>query len=172
MRRDAVIVCGMQRAYFHKSGSMYFGDKSEILKIRLQDFLREKNSSGAAIFFIREVHQVNDKFFQNTKTYGLVGTEDIKIPEVFKPFAKLVINTARYSGFYRTALDSELNKIQPYKVHLVGMETHTTVLFTAEDLKNRDYDVVVHEPLVCSEDDFMHSLGINILSNVLSVEIR
>lgn len=170
--KNVILACGLQRAYFNKQGSRYLGEKSEILKIRLIDFFQSMDLSSYVVFFMREIHRADDIFFQGQKTYGIVGTPDIEIPEVFKPFAKFIINTSRYSGMYRTAFESELNKIRPKEIHIVGVETHTTVLFTAEELRNRGYHVIGYEPLMLSEDDFLHSLGINMLSNVLSVDIR
>ena len=169
---DVVIACGMQRAYFHELGGRYFGDKIDILRIRLLDYLSSAMNPATTIFFIREVHQGADEFFKGSKTYGQVGSPDIEIPEVFKHFPKFIINTTRYSGFYKTPLESELAKLKPKRVSLVGVETHTNVLFTAVDLRNRGYAVTIPEPLVVSEDDYMHSCGINILSNVLSVDVE
>ena len=171
MIKNVIIVCGAQKAYFHEKGSRYMGEKSEILKIRIIEYLKDLDRESNVVFFTREVHQVNDRFFQNSKTYGVVGSPDIEVPEVFKPYVKFIINTSRYSSFYMTPLESELSKIKPQKVFLIGVETHTTVLFTAEELRNRDYSVVSYEALLSSEEDFMHNLGINILCNTLSVDI-
>ena len=65
-----------------------------------------------------------------------------------------------------------LNKIKPRRVYVIGVETHTNVLFTAEELRNRGYDVKVFEALVMSDDDYLHALGITLLSNTLSVRIE
>lgn len=166
-----VIACGMQKAYLSKGSVRYFGDKTETLIERLKDYFT-KASKDSIIFFTREVRQPNDTYFRTSKSYGLVGTEEIEIPEIFKPYTKLIINTTRHSAFYMTPLESELHKLKPSKVSLVGFETHTTVLFTAEELRNRGYDVYVEEALVLSEDDYMHTAAINILSNTLSVFVE
>lgn len=170
--KNVVIACGMQRAYFHETGTCYFGEKTEILKVRLKDYLSGISKLEYHIFFIREIHQSNDSFFRETKSYGVVGSPDIEVPEVFKTFPNMIINTTRYNAFYKTPLESELNKIKPNKVYLVGVETHTNILFTAEELRNREYETIVPEALVTSEDDFMHACGINLLTNSLSVNIE
>jgi len=169
--KDLVLACSLQRAYFHETGTLYFGEKAEIYKQRLVEYFKELNPNDYQIIFLREIHQPDDKFYMDRKSGSIVGSNDVEILEIFKPYAKLIVNTNRYSGFYKTPLDSELNKIKPNKIHIVGVETHTNVLFTAEELRNRNYAVVVHEPLVTSAEDFMHNTGINVLSNVLSVEV-
>lgn len=169
---EAVIACGLQKSYFHKSGTKYLGDKAEILKVRLVSYLRSLDRKKTTVFLVREVHQPNDKFYLRTKTHSLVGTPDIEIPEAFKPYVKMVINTTRPNALYSTPLESELNKIKPRRVYVVGAETHTNVLFTAEELRNRGYEVKAYEALMMSEDDYLHALGITMLSNTLSVRIE
>ena len=167
---DVVIACGLQKAYLDKKGIKYLGEEVEVVKIRLLEYFKHLNKKNTVVFFTREIHQTNDTFYINNKSHSVVGTKDIEIPEVFKPYVKFIINTSRPNAFYKTPLESELNKIKPDKVFLVGFETHTNILFTAEELRNRNYSVVVFEPLLMSEDEYMHSIGINILSNVLSVD--
>jgi nicotinamidase-related amidase len=172
MTKNVVIACGMQRAYFHESGNFYLKEKAEVLKVRLIEYFKSLNRNDTIIFFTKEIHQTNDSFYRETKTYGIVGSQDIEIPEVFKPYSNFIVNVNRYNAFYKTALESELIKIKPAKVFVVGVETHTNVLFTAEELRNRDYDVTVYEALVASEDDFMHEAGINLMSNTISVMVN
>lgn len=169
--KNVVIACGMQKAYFSNQCPRYFEDKTETLKARLVDYFN-KVLKDSVIIFTREVRQPNDTYFLTSKSYGLVGTPDIEIPELFKPYSNFIINTNRYSAFYMTPLESELYKLKPASVSLVGFETHTTILFTAEELRNRGYEVHISEPLVLSEDDFMHTAAINILSNALSVFVE
>jgi len=167
---DVVIACGLQKAYLKKSGGKYLGEEVDIVKTRLLEYFKHLNKKNTTVFFTREIHQTNDTFYKNDRSHSIVGSKDVEIPEVFKPYIKFIINTSRPSAFYMTPLESELNKIKPDKVFLVGFETHTNILFTAEELRNRGYFVIVFEPLLMAEDEYMHSIGINILSNVLSVD--
>jgi nicotinamidase-related amidase len=166
-----VLAMGLQRCYFHSSGTRYLGERAEVLKVRLQEFFRTV-SKDDVIFYIREIHQTNDTFYLNSKSYALVGTPDIEILEIFKQYPKFIVNTTRYSALYKTPLESELKKLSPKVIKIVGVETHTNVLFTAEELRNMNYEVVVPEPLTCSEDDYLHTAGINLLSNTLSVNVE
>jgi nicotinamidase-related amidase len=168
---SVVLALGLQRAYFHAEGVRYLGDRAEVLKVRLLEYFRFL-SKDIPIFFTREVHQTNDKFYLNSKSYATVGSPDVEILEIFKPYPRFIVNTTRYSALYKTPLESELRKLSPDKIVVVGVETHTNVLFTAEELRNMEYEVVVPEPLTCSEDDFMHTSGINLLSNTLSVSVE
>jgi len=168
---DAVVACGLQHAYFGRGGTRYLGDKADLLKVRMESFLLQERARGSLVFVAREVHQPDDPFYRMHKSHSLVGSKDIEIPEAFKPHIKMVVNTTRPSAFYMTPLDSEIHKAKPERVHVVGVETHMAVLFTAEEFRNRGYDVDVHEALTASEDDYLHALGINLLANSLSVVV-
>jgi nicotinamidase-related amidase len=165
-----VLALSLQRSYFNPDGTRYLGERADILKIRLLDFFNSL-PSDKVVYFTREIHQTNDSFYQSIKSHALVGSPDVEIVEAFKRFPKFMVNTTRYSAFYMTPLDSELRKYAPKTVILVGVETHTNILFTAEELRNRGYEVIVPEALVAAEDDYMHAAGINIMSNALSVQV-
>jgi len=169
---EVVVACGIQHSYFGKSGTRYMGERADVLKVRLEAFLKEQKERGSVIFAAREVHQPNDQFYRSMKSHAMVGSVDVEIPEVFKPYVKFVVNTTRPSAFYATPLESEIHKLKPDKIHVVGVETHMAVLFTAEEFRNRDYEVVVPEALTASEDDFLHALGINLLANALSAVVQ
>jgi len=168
---DVVVACGLQKAYFGRDGTRYLGDKADVLKVRLESFLKEEFARGSVVFVAREVHQPNDLFYRSMKTHSLVGSQDIEIPEAFKPYVKFIVNTTRPSAFFSTPLDSEIHKVKPDKISVVGVETHMAVLFTTEELRNRGYEVVIHEALTTSEDDYLHSLGINLIANSLSATV-
>ncbi len=170
--KNAVIACGIQRAYLHSKGGAYLGARAEVLKTRLLEYFKSLDLNTHVVFCLREVHQSNDAFYRGSKSCALVGSEDIEVMETFKPFVKFIVNTSRFSGFYRTPLESELHKVKPQKVYVVGVQTHTNILFTCEGLRNRNYDVSVYEPLTTSEDDYLHAIGINLLSNALTVHVE
>jgi nicotinamidase-related amidase len=168
---NVVLAMGLQRAYFHSEGTRYLGERAEVLKIRLVEYFKFL-PRDTVIYYIREIHQTNDCFYLNTKSYAIVGTPDVEILEIFKPYPKFIVNTTRHNAFYKTPLESEMLKLGAKSVTIVGVETHTNVLFTAEELRNMGYEVIVPEPLTCSEDDYLHTAGISLLSNTLSVRVE
>ena len=165
-----VIGLSLQKAYLDKKGNQYIGEQANTLKIRLKDYFKNLNKNNI-IFFTREIHNTNDSFYRGNRSHTVVGSSDIEIIETLKPYPKFMINTSRYNALYMTPLESELKKTGFKRVYLVGVETHTNVLFTAEELRNRGYEVTVYEPLVSAQDSYMHAAGINILSNTLSVDV-
>ena len=54
------------------------------------------------------------------------------------------------SAFFDTDLDATLRELQVRRLTLVGLETHTSILFTAADAVARGFQVVVPDPCVCA----------------------
>lgn len=168
---ELIIACGIQKAYLHPEGSKYMGEQADIIDTRLKSYLKTSLKPDTIVYIVREVHQPDDSFFVEERTHSTVGTKDIQIPEFYKAYSKLFINSMRYNALYRTLLESEIHKIKPKRILLVGFETHSMVLFTAEELRNRNYPVHVIEALVASRDEYLHAAGITLMRNFLSVEV-
>lgn len=165
---DALFVMNAQNSFLSKDGSVYMGDKAEILKVRLTDYL--STYQGKVLFF-REVHAMEDTFFINDKTHSIATTQDCVICDIFKGRVKDAYDHIRYDAFHETILDSCLKREKVTTVTMIGIETHTTILFTAESLRNRGYGVTIVEPCCMSRDDHMHNCAISLMTNFLGVRL-
>lgn len=165
---DVLLVMNPQNSFLDKTGSVYMGEKAEILKIRLADYL--KSFSRPKIFF-RELHRTEDSFFSADKTHSISTTNDSLVEESLKKYANVFMDKTRYSAVYETQLDNQLKQYGAKKIGIVGVETHTSVLFTAEKLRNMNYDVTVIEPCTMSRDDYLHGYAITLLEHYLGVKI-
>jgi len=165
---DALLVMNPQNSFLTTGGSVYMGEKAEILKVRLVDFL-----SGCRFLkvFFREKHALEDQFFINDVTHSLANTSDFLIVETLAKYADQFWDKTRYSAFYETNLEKFLVQKHIRHVGLAGLETHTSVLFTAEGLRNRGYEVSVIEPCTMSRDDYMHGYAVTLMKNNLGVRI-
>ena len=77
----------------------------------------------------------------------------------------------RYSGFFRTGLSKILEDLQPEAVHVVGVCTNICVLYTVEELRNRDYRAIVYQKGVASFDEEAHRWALKQMQAVLGVEL-
>lgn len=170
-----LMVLNAQNAFFDKDGAVYLGEKADILRIRLVDYISTFN--GKRLFF-REKHSKTDRFFTTDRTHSIATTReseihpDFKIPSSLREHADEFYDKTRYNAFFRTGLEDYLKREKASDIELVGVETHTSILFTAEELRNRGYDVSVIEPCTGSRDDFLHGAAISILRNSLGVRIK
>jgi nicotinamidase-related amidase len=164
----ALLLMCPQNSFLEPKGSVYMGEKAEILKTRLIDYLN--TFTGPKIFF-REKHAESDEFFVNDKTHSIVNTFDYQTVDALKKYATRYFDKTRFSGLYNTGFDVYLKEERISAVTLLGVETHTSILFTAEELRNRGIEVTVIEPLTMARDDYMHLLGISMMTNFLGVKV-
>lgn len=165
---DVLLVMNPQNSFFDDQGSVYMGTKAEILKIRLIDLLC--NFSKPKIF-IREKHSPEDTFFVGDKTHSITTTTDYEVYGGLKKYANLYFDKIRYNALYNTQLEAYLKQKNVKRIGMVGVETHTSILFTAEELRNKDYDVTIIEPCIMSRDDYFHNYAINIMRCFLGVRV-
>lgn len=72
---------------------------------------------------------------------GTAGAEIAQALDVQDTDTK--IHKKRYSGFFETSLDQELNRIAPDQLILAGVNTHACIRMTAIDAYQRDYRVIL-----------------------------
>lgn len=165
---EAMFVMNPQNSFFSPQGSVYMGEKAEILKVRMADYLSSFN--GERVFF-REKHAVEDTFFITDKTHSVAITQDYQVCDYLKPHANKFMDNIRYNAFFMTTLDSYLARLKVQSIGIMGVETHAAVLFTSEELRNRGYEVTVIEPCTMSRDDFLHDYAITLMRNALGIRI-
>ena len=165
---DILFVMNAQHSFLSSSGSVYMGEKAETLKVRLLDYI--SSYSGKKVF-LREVHAMEDSFFRSDKTHSIATTSDCLICDSLRRFQAEYVDHNRYDAFYATNLENYLKRQKVKSVTVVGLETHTSILFTSESLRNRGYDVTIVEPCCMSRDDYMHAASISLMANFLGIAV-
>lgn len=165
---DLLLVMNPQNSFLSPGGSVYMGERADVLRVRLADYLA---SFPRTKVFLREKHSTEDAFFVGDRTHSVATTEDFKVPGELQRFADFSYDKTRHSALYDNQMDGFLRQRGAKSVGLVGVETHTGILFTAEDLRNRGFDVTVVEPLTASRDDSLHGFAITVLRHDLGVRI-
>lgn len=144
------------------------GEKAEILRVRLIDYLKSFPKSKV---FVREKHAAEDSFFMADRTHSVATTEDFQVHPDLVKYADVFLDKTRYNAFYETTLEIFIKQKNVRNVGIVGLETQTSVLFTAEELRNHGYEVTVVEPCTMSRDDYMHAAVISLMKHYLGVRV-
>lgn len=165
---DLLLVMCPQNSFLSTQGSLYMGEKSEMMRVRLIDYL---SSFPKMKVFLREKHAMEDSFFAADKTHSIATTPDYQVHSDLAKYASFSYDKTRYSALFDSELEVFIKQQKCRNVGIIGLETHTSVLFTAEDLRNRGYEVTVVEPLVMSRDDHMHGFAISLMRHFLGVRI-
>ena len=118
---------------------------------RIVELVEREREAGTPIIFTKDSHREGDPEFRMFPPHCIVGTAEHELVEELRPFeqdAQAVIHKTRYSAFHGTDLEDWLAKLSPDEIHVAGLCTDICVLHTTADLRNRDYEVVVHRDAV------------------------
>ncbi|NLC76813.1 MAG: cysteine hydrolase [Clostridia bacterium] len=137
--------------------------------------LKEALAEGWKVIFVMDHHDPDDLEFQRFPRHCVRGTAG---GEVIRELAEQLeekdrahyVTKQRYSSFYNTGLDKLLEGVQ--EVHVVGVCTNICVLYTVEELCNRDIRTVVYRDGVASFDPEAHRFALHQMETVLGAIIR
>ncbi len=173
---DLLMVIDMQNDFVTKGGALYF-EMAEFVKPVVLDIVRNRISRNYTIIFTKDWHEVSDPEFKRFRphciknSYGSELFDDLK--EAVRDYKNSIfILKRRFSAFFGTNLDEILGKLSPSKIEICGVDTNICVMYTVEELKNRDYDVVVYENATASYDEKLHLFAIDQMKNVLGVQLK
>lgn len=137
--------------------------------------VREALAEGWKVIFVMDHHDPEDIEFQRFPRHCVQGTAGA---EVIQELAAQLgerdrahyITKQRYSSFYNTNLEELLEGVK--EVHVVGVCTNICVLYTVEELCNRDLKVIVYRDGVASFDPEAHRFALEQMEKVLGAEVR
>lgn len=172
MRKNVVVCLNLQVNYFGTKGTSYLGEQAKVVKTRIIEELRRLPKEEFEVIHVRNVRSPEDTFYSHEATQNVVGTLDIQMVEGLPPCSSILVSATRPSAVWRTPLLTEIKKLEPGCVYLVGAETNSAVLFTAADLRYLGYNVRVPEPLVVARDSYVHSFAVSQMADVLGVHIE
>ncbi len=173
---DLLMVIDMQNDFVTKNGVLYF-ERAEFVKPVVLDIVRNRMSKNYTIILTQDWHEVEDLEFKRfpphciKDTYGSELFDDLK--EIVRGYKNSIfIQKRRFSAFFGTNLGEILEKLSPSKAEVCGVDTNICVMYTVEELKNRDYDVVVYEDATGTYDEKLHLFAIDQMKNVLGAQIE
>ena len=169
--KRALLVVDMLKDFIRPDGKLYSGEGAE----RIVPFVREKieafRRAGQQVIFICDRHEPDDREFERFPAHCVDGTEGAEIIEElrFDGYEDAITGKQRYSGFFNTDLEEQLEDVD--EVSVVGVCTNICVFFTVEELCNRDKRVVVYREGVASFDEAAHAFALQQMESVLGAQV-
>lgn len=174
MEKKSVIIAVDMLDGFIKKGNLKNPTVKRIVP-NIRELLERKKKQGCEILFLADNHKKNDLEFKMFPKHCIEGTDETNVIEELREFltSNNCIKKTRYSGLFGTKLEETLDAIKPDEIILVGIYADICVLYTAADLRNRDFKVTI--PRDCAmtltgidEAIFKHMkdiLGVNIVES-------
>jgi nicotinamidase/pyrazinamidase len=170
---NVVLVVDMVRGFLEPGHNLYCGDDSREIILNVEKLLEQEIAAGSEIIFLSDHHLPDDLEFQMFPVHCVIGTEE---PEVIPELSRFttdsnVIPKNRYSGFFNTDLEEQLERIRPNKIIVCGVCTDICVMHTISDARNRDYPVEVPADCVATFDPDAHRWALGHLEKILGAKV-
>ncbi|MFZ5647323.1 MAG: cysteine hydrolase family protein [Bacillota bacterium] len=177
MSRRVLLVVDMLNDFVRKNGALYCGETADNIIPFVEDKVREFVAEGLPVILIMDTHDPEDLEFERFPRHCVYGTKGAEIIDELKRLLEeysfaIKVPKNRYSGFYRTNLNAIMSDLKPDIVEVVGLCTHICVMYTVEELCNRDYRVVVFSDGVASFDQEAHRWALRQMKEILGAEVR
>ncbi|GAB6273753.1 MAG: cysteine hydrolase [Peptococcaceae bacterium] len=173
---NALMVIDMLKDFLEPQGALYCGEAARQIIPFVTAKVMEFRQKEQPVIFIMDAHQKDDLEFNRFPVHCLTGSRGAElIGELANQteeyaLAKKIFKQ-RYSGFYGTPLAEILNNLAPGEVQVMGVCTNICVLYTVEELCNRDYKVVVYRQGVASFDLQAHNWALAQMESVLGAKV-
>ncbi len=171
----ALLIIDLQRDFVDRGGALYFEGAEKVVD-PIIELVEDFKSKDLPIITTQDWHDENDREFENWPKHCVANTEGAapteKLERALEGYEKhYSIKKTRFSAFYKTNFDDLIKELDLDEFEVVGVVTNICVLFTVEELRNRDLKVRVHEKGVRSYDDELHRFALRQMKEVLGVEV-
>jgi nicotinamidase-related amidase len=168
---DALLIVDMVRGFLEPGHPLYCGDESRLLIPAIHNLADRELSRGGHLLFLCDNHAPDDLEFRIFPPHCIRGTEEAEVISELRDLPGATIPKTRYSAFHGTTLDEHLGRLKPERLVIAGVCTDICVLYTAEDARNRDFDVAVPANCVASFDPGEHAHALNRMERILGVTV-
>ncbi|ACV63596.1 isochorismatase hydrolase [Desulfofarcimen acetoxidans DSM 771] len=171
--KKLLLVVDMLKDFLDPDGKLYCGDKSRDIIPYVQNLVKNFIDEDNDVLFICDSHNENDLEFEMFPPHCISNTDGALVIDELSDYvaADNIIRKTRFSAFYNTNLDKLLEQANYEQVHIVGVCTNICVMYTAEELCNRDINTYVHKKGVQSFDSEAHKFALQQMKYVLGAKV-
>ena len=172
---DCLLIIDLQKDFVDPGGALYFKGAEKVVPPILK-LVEEFKKDGKPIVTTQDWHDPDDEEFKIWPKHCVAGEEGAELTQSLKEALvnyenHYTIKKKRYSAFYGTNFDSLIKEKGWSSFTVCGVVTNICVLFTVEELRNRDYEVRLFKAGVASFDDELHRFALREMMEILKVEV-
>ncbi len=168
----ALLVIDMLNDFIDPNGVLFCGETAAAIVPVVSALLESHRKAGNTIIYLCDSHEKDDREFARFPAHCVKGTWGAGIiPELSAASSDIVIPKTRYSGFFRTDLDSILKKHEISQAVVCGVCTSICVMDTVGGLANRDIDVIVPQNAVADFDPEFHEFALRRMEKIYGAKI-
>lgn len=149
----ALLIADMIHDFVDPEGALHVPNALGIVE-NIAELIREAKLVDAPVIYLNDAHLHDDLEFEQWPKHAIAGTRGAEVVKELKPSeGDIIVEKTRYSGFFRTNLESILEERGVKRVVITGAVTNICVLTTAYDAVMRNYEVVVFRNAVAALDE-------------------
>ena len=173
MLADLLIVVDMLRGFLEEGRPLDCGETARDIIPFVRNRVAAHHDAGRHVLFLADNQAPDDAEFDRFPPHCVKGTEEAEIiPELVEwALPQRVVPKTRYSGFFGTDLEERVKTIGPLSAEVVGVCTNICVLYTVEELRNRDIETAVPRLGVASFDRAAHEFALGQMESVLGAKV-
>ncbi len=169
--RSALLVVDMLHDFVLKDAPLEIPRAKKIIPT-VQGLIKTARFLNWLIVYVCDSHGTHDREFEKWPKHAIRFTPGSDIVKELKvEVGDLVFPKTRYSGFFRTSLETYLRAVRIEKLHLVGVATNICILATAMDALMRDFEVVVYEKSTAALTLEQHLQALAVMKS-MGVEVK
>lgn len=152
-KNTALLVADMIHDFVDPEGALHVPNALNIVE-NIAELIGEARAAGAPVIYLNDAHLHDDLEFEQWPKHAIAGTRGAEVIKELEPSDNdIIVEKTRYSGFYKTDLESTLEEKGIRRVVITGAVTNICVLTTAYDAVMRNYEVVVFRNAVAALDE-------------------
>lgn len=170
-----LLLIDLQKDFVEMGGALYFLGAEKVLPPVLE-LVEEYKRRNLPIITTQDWHDEGDEEFKIWPKHCIKKSKGAELVEPLRELLEgydnhIAVYKTRYSAFYGTKLEEILKSRNIDEIEVCGVVTHICVLFTVEELRNRDIKVIIRENGVASYDEGLHRCALRLMKDVLRVEV-
>ena len=171
----ALLLIDLQNDFVIENGVLYFEGAEKVVNYAC-DMIDKFKEENLPIITTQDWHDEKDPEFSLFPKHCVENTYGAelhwKIKEKLKDYERwFTVKKRKFSAFFQTNFDDLIREQNIDSFDVCGVATNICVLFTVEELRNRNMEVTVHESGVASYDRLMHEFALKIMKEILGAKI-
>lgn len=172
MSKTALLIIDMINDFNFNAGEALAKNTEKIIDSILK-LKKSFNEKDMPVIYINDHYNLWQADFEKIMDYCSNETSE----EIIKKIAPeknqdYFLIKPKHSAFYGTALHTLLQQLKVDTLILSGIAGNICVLFTANDAYMREYNLIIPEDFIASNDDEDNKYALTMMKNVLSAETR
>jgi nicotinamidase-related amidase len=164
MAKTALIIVDMVKDFTDENGLVYYPQNKEVLP-KIEKVNKASKEHNVQVIFMRHSYRKDkyDKNLINMRPNCISGSGGDEIDNSLTVNEKTdyIIKKRRYSAFFGTDLDLILRENNIEHVVIVGTKTNCCIRATVTDAYYLNYDVIVLEDCVATNDEIVQRVHLN-----------